>query len=74
MLKANGRYEATIEITASDAWQRMTLKADQLNHPAGFALADWSEVNNIGFKAKPGSDITKVILANFEWKVPEPRN
>ena len=71
VLTANGRYVTEIEITASDEWQRMTIKADQLKHPAGFALADWSEVKNIGFKPKPGSDITKVVLAKFEWQAPQ---
>ncbi|MDD2598730.1 MAG: NPCBM/NEW2 domain-containing protein [Kiritimatiellae bacterium] len=42
-----------------------------MKHPAGFALGDWSEVKNIGFKSKPGSDITKLVLANFGWKAPE---
>jgi len=71
VLTANGRFTTEIEITASDDWQSMTTKAGQLRHPAGFALNDWSEVKNIGFKPKPGSDITKVVLANFEWKVSE---
>ena len=71
IMTANGRYTTDIEITASDEWQNMTVKADQLKHPAGFAMGDWSEVNNIGFKPKLGSDITKVVLAGFEWKIPE---
>jgi len=71
VLTANGRFTTDIEITASDEWQSMTVKAGQLKHPAGFALDDWSEVNNIGFKPKQRSDITKVVLAKFEWKAPE---
>lgn len=71
VLTANGRFTADIEITASDEWQSMTVKAGQLMHPAGFPMGDWSEVNNIGFNPKPGFDITKVVLAKFEWKVPE---
>jgi dienelactone hydrolase len=71
VLTANGRFTAEIEITASDEWQSMTIKAGQLKHPAGFAMGDWSEVKNIGFKPKQGSDITKVVLARFEWNPPE---
>ena len=71
ILSANGRFTCEIEITASDEWQSMTVNADRLKHPAGFALKDWSEINNIGFKPKTGSDITKVIFADFRWVVPE---
>lgn len=73
-LIANGRYTSDIEITASDQWQSMTVKASQLKNPAGFPMGDWSEVNNIGFKPKQGSDITKVVFANFEWKLPTGRS
>jgi hypothetical protein len=71
VLSANGRFTTDIQMTASDEWQSMTLKASKLMHPAGFAMGDWSEVNNLGIKPKHGSDITKVVLANFEWKAPE---
>ncbi len=66
-LMANGRFTTDIEITALDKWQIMTVKASQLKHPEGFALGDWSEVKNIRFKPKPGSDITKVVFADFHW-------
>jgi len=71
ILSANGRLTTEIKITASDEWQSMTVKANEVKQPEGSALGDWSEVNNIGFKPKGGSDITKLVLANFEWKVPE---
>ncbi|MBI9020478.1 MAG: NPCBM/NEW2 domain-containing protein [Verrucomicrobia bacterium] len=67
-LKANDRFAMDVEITASDEWQSMTISASQLKHSEGFALADWSEVKNIGFKPKPGSDITKVVFAEFQWQ------
>ena len=73
LLTASGGYMTEIEITASDEWQSMTIKAAQLTHPAGFPMGEWSAANNIGFKPKQGSDITKVVLANFEWKAPAPR-
>ncbi|MBT3191445.1 MAG: hypothetical protein HN341_02710, partial [Verrucomicrobia bacterium] len=67
LLLSGGRFASEIEITASDEWQSMTIQASQLKHPAGFAMRDWSEINAIGFKPKAGSDITKVIFADFEW-------
>jgi dienelactone hydrolase len=69
--KVNGGFTTDIEITASDAWQRMTIKAGQLKQSNGAALGDWSEVKKVGIKPKPGSDITKVVFAEFEWTVLE---
>jgi lysophospholipase L1-like esterase len=63
-----GRASAEIEITASDEWQSMTIPASQLKQSNGAALGDWAQVKRIGFKPKAGSDITKVIFADFEWK------
>ncbi len=63
-----GRCATEIEITASDEWQSMTIPAAQLKDSNGAALGDWSQVGSIGFKPKAGSDITKVIFADFEWK------
>jgi hypothetical protein len=62
-----GRASTEIEITASNEWQTMTIRASQLKHSNGSTLADWSQVRNIGFKPKAGADITKVIFADFEW-------
>jgi hypothetical protein len=70
-LKVNGGFMTDIDITASDAWQRMTIKARQLKQSNGAMLGDWADVKNIEFKPSKGSDITKVVLANFEWTVPE---
>ena len=67
VLKANDRFAMDIEITASNEWQSMTVSASQLKHPEGFTLGDWSDVKNIGFKPKAGSDITKVVFADFQW-------
>jgi hypothetical protein len=44
----------------------MTLPAKNLlSHGAG--LSDWSVADSIGIMPKHGSDITKVIFAEFEW-------
>jgi len=64
-------FKATIQITASNDWQVMTIPASQLRwggnqHP----LADWSEVSSISFKPAPGQDIRKVILADIRWILP----
>lgn len=66
-----GRASTEIEITASDEWQSMTIQASQLKYSIGAVLGDWSQVGSIGFKPKAGSDITKVIFADFEWKTGE---
>ncbi|MFT7487654.1 MAG: dienelactone hydrolase, partial [Candidatus Promineifilaceae bacterium] len=70
-LKVNGGFTTEIDITASDVWQRMTIKATQLKQSNGATLADWADVKNIAFKPSKGSDITKVVLAQFEWTVPD---
>jgi hypothetical protein len=44
----------------------MTLPAKQLiSH--GIGLSDWSVADSIGIMPKLGSDITKVVFAEFEW-------
>ena len=65
------RLPATLElaITASDTWQNMVVPVNQLIHRFDQKprLKDWSEVGNLHFKPKPGSDITKVLFAEFRW-------
>lgn len=66
VLSANRRFTKELEITASNDWQRMTLPAKQLlSHGAG--LSDWSVADSISIMPKPGSDITKVVFAEFKW-------
>ena len=44
----------------------MTLPAKQLlSH--GVGLSDWSVADSISIMPKPGSDITKVVFAEFKW-------
>lgn len=67
-LSANNHFLKELKITASDNWQEMTIDASEVknrfNHQG---LKDWSQVGKIHFKPKPGSDITKVIFADFKW-------
>ena len=71
ILDANGHYVADLDITASDDWQTMVIRAEQLKRKVhNFPLADWSEVSSLAIKPKPGADITKVVFANFKWVVP----
>ena len=66
ILSANRRFTTELEITASNDWQTMTLPAKQLlSHGAG--LSDWSVADSISIMPKPGSDITKVVFAEFKW-------
>jgi hypothetical protein len=64
----HGFQTAEIEITASDAWQEMVVPPARLvNKNDGRPLADWSSVGKIQFQPKPGSDLTKVLFADFRW-------
>jgi dienelactone hydrolase len=64
----HGFQAAEIEITASDAWQEMVVPAARLvNKNDQRPLADWSSVGKIQFQPKPGSDLTKVLFADFRW-------
>jgi dienelactone hydrolase len=66
VLSANRRFTMVLEITASNDWQSMTLPAKQLlSH--GVGLSDWSVADSMGIMPKPGSDITKVVFAEFKW-------
>jgi hypothetical protein len=57
-----------LEITASDDWQEMTIAAGQLiNRFNQKPMSNWSSVGKIHFLPKQGSDLTKVIFADFKW-------
>ena len=57
-----------IEITASDKWQSMVVPADKLARGAGKdRMKDWTALGRLHFGPKAGSDITKVIFAEFKW-------
>lgn len=71
-LVANGRYEMDLDITASDAWQHMVVAAGRLSGKQnGPPLPDWSIVTEVQIRPKQGSDITKVIFAEFKWAASE---
>jgi len=68
ILTGGNYYHADIEITASDQWQEMVVAAERLtNRFNQQPLKDWSSVGRIHFLAKPGSDLTRVIFAEFKW-------
>ncbi|MFT5495283.1 MAG: dienelactone hydrolase [Kiritimatiellia bacterium] len=68
----NDHYRATIEITASNDWQEMTLQAKHfINRHNQQPLKDWSQTAKIAIKPAPGADITQVVFANFNWTLPK---
>ena len=57
-----------LEITASDDWQEMTIPPERLiNRFSQKPMPNWSSVGKIHFLPKQGSDLTKVIFADFKW-------
>ncbi|MEM7011689.1 MAG: DUF1588 domain-containing protein, partial [Verrucomicrobiota bacterium] len=59
---------ATIEMTASDDWQEITLKAEQfVNRHSKQLMEDWSKCRKVAIKPAVGMDITKVVFADFKW-------
>jgi dienelactone hydrolase len=68
VLTAADHNSVEMEITASDDWQEMAIAAGQLinrfNHKP---MPNWSSVGKIHFLPKQGSDLTKVIFADFKW-------
>jgi hypothetical protein len=67
-LNAGDHNSSEIEITASDSWQDITIPASKLiNRANQKPLKDWSEVGKLNLQPKPGSDLTKVIFADFKW-------
>lgn len=65
------RIGAEIEIPASDSWQEMVLPAGRLiRSETGQPLEDWSGVGMLRLRPKAGSDLTKVLFANFRWVRP----
>jgi hypothetical protein len=68
ILTAGDYNEGEIGIPASDNWQEMVVKAGQLiNRLSKQPMKDWSQVGKIHLKPKAGSDINKVVFAEFRW-------
>ncbi|MEI6239162.1 MAG: prolyl oligopeptidase family serine peptidase [Planctomycetia bacterium] len=66
-------FVGEIEITASDTWQSRTIHPHTLVRQGSTEpLRDWANVSSLYFKPTTGSDITKVIFAEFRWVGPEP--
>ena len=68
VLTGGDHHSVELEITASDEWQEMVLAPERLTNPANqMPLKDWSSIGKLRFQPKPGSDLTKVIFAEFKW-------
>ncbi len=68
ILNATNYHSAEIEITASDEWQELVVPAARLTSRfSQKPLKDWAAVGEISFLPKPGSDLTKVLFADFKW-------
>lgn len=64
----HGRVIVEIEIPASDTWQEMVVPATRLIHTdTAQPMKDWSTAGLLRLLPKPGSDITKILFANFRW-------
>jgi dienelactone hydrolase len=71
LMEVNGHFHRALEITASDDWQRMVIPADQvLSKSSKQPMGPWSDAQRIRIKSHAGSDITKVIFADFKWIAP----
>lgn len=68
VLSTNNYYSAEIEVTASDNWQEITLPAERLRNRFNQQfMKRWVEMGGIQLLPKAGSDLTKVIFAEFKW-------
>ena len=64
----HNQYAVTLEITASDEWQEMVVPAERLISKFDQKpMKDWSVVGNLQLQPKVGSDLTKVLFAEFRW-------
>jgi hypothetical protein len=67
-LNAGDHNSSEIEITASDSWQDIRIPSSKLiNLAYQKPMKDWSEVGKLNFQPKTGSDLTKVLFADFKW-------
>ena len=72
LLRAGDHWEGEIEITAGDDWREMVIDAKTLiNVHDKKSTSSWDKMGKIHFRPKKGSDITKVIFAEFKWVVPK---
>jgi dienelactone hydrolase len=67
----HNHFGVALEIRASDEWQEMVVPADRMISKFNQKpMKDWSVVGNLQLQPKAGSDLTKVLFADFRW-VPE---
>lgn len=53
-------------------WQKTTIAPERLiNRFNQKPMSDWSGAGKIHFLPKQGSDLTKVIFADFQWATPD---
>jgi len=72
VLTAADHNSVELEITASDHWQEMTIVPERLiNRFNQKPMSAWSSVGKIHFLPKQGSDLAKVIFADFQWVTPD---
>ena len=68
ILTAADHNTVELEIPASDAWQELTVAPDRLiNRFSQGPMKEWSSVAKLQIQSKPGSDITKILFADFRW-------
>ena len=71
----NHHNESVVEIPASNDWQQVTLSAKRfVNRFTKQKMKDWSKTTSVALKPVPGSDITKIVFADFKWIVEKPIN
>ncbi len=64
----HGQYAVELEITASDEWQEMVVPAARMISKFDQKpMKGWSVVGNLQLQPKAGSDLTKVLFAEFRW-------
>ena len=68
----HNRLMVELEIPASDTWQEMVVPAARLARTdTAPPMKDWSAAGMLRLLPKPGSDLTKILFANFRWVGPE---
>ena len=68
----HNRLVVELEIPASDTWQEMVVPAERLARTdTAPPMKDWSAAGMLRLLPKPGSDLTKILFADFRWVGPE---
>jgi len=67
ILSADDRFQTALKITANDQWQEMIMPASRLSGADGKPMKDWAGIRKLQLVPQKGSDIFKVIFAEFAW-------